>query len=69
MWVIIALIWGLVAGAVCMFLPFWESRKHLAKIFKSLVSAKMSTPPGQATPFPGDSTAAAAKDVTNAPGF
>ncbi|GBF99241.1 urea-proton symporter-like [Raphidocelis subcapitata] len=38
MWIIIALIWGLIASAVCIFTPIWESRQHIAKIFNHLVA-------------------------------
>ena len=38
MWIVIAIIWGLVASAVCIFTPVWESRRHIAKIARHLAS-------------------------------
>ena len=66
-WVIIALVWGLAAGATCMIMPFWESRKHLATIAKALIAAKSNTPPGQATRVGIHAPAGANKDVVSTP--
>jgi hypothetical protein len=40
MWIIIALAWGMAATAVCLFLPWWESREHINKIFSGLAGRR-----------------------------
>ncbi len=51
-WIIIAMVWGLLAAATCLLLPWWESREHLMGIFTGAKNAKLSTPPGMASPMP-----------------
>ena len=38
MWVIISLIWGFAATAICLIMPWWESREHIGKILKGVFS-------------------------------
>jgi hypothetical protein len=42
MWVIIALIWGLLAALCCIFAPIWESRKHFMAIVSHLLTCTPS---------------------------
>ena len=44
-WVILSLIWGLVATVIATLLPIWESREALVNMCKHLVG-KGVTPPG-----------------------
>jgi len=37
MWVIISIIWGLVAATACILLPLWECRDTFAAVFKNLI--------------------------------
>lgn len=41
MWIIIALTWGFAAMVTCLFMPWWESRRHIAKIFKGIFSGEV----------------------------
>lgn len=41
MWVVISLIWGLAALCVCLFMPWYESRRHVVKIFKGVLSGSV----------------------------
>uniref|UniRef100_A0A383W3Q7 Urea active transporter n=1 Tax=Tetradesmus obliquus TaxID=3088 RepID=A0A383W3Q7_TETOB len=41
MWIVIALTWGFAAMCVCLFMPWWESRRHIKKIFKGVISGSV----------------------------
>jgi uncharacterized sodium:solute symporter family permease YidK len=41
MWIIIALIWGFAAAALCIIMPWVESRKHLAKVMAGVASGEV----------------------------
>jgi hypothetical protein len=38
MWIIIAMIWGLLAAVACIFVPIYESAAHVGVIFKNMVT-------------------------------
>ncbi len=39
-WITIALIWGLVAAAICIILPLWESKDQMMKILGNAFKLK-----------------------------
>ena len=41
MWVIIAMIWGLIAAFVCVLLPIWEAREAILGIITSCFACRM----------------------------
>jgi hypothetical protein len=41
MWIIIALTWGFAAMCTCLFMPWWESRRHIGKIFTGIFSGEV----------------------------
>eukprot|EP00878_Enallax_costatus_P017535 GHUV01018420.1.p1 GENE.GHUV01018420.1~~GHUV01018420.1.p1 ORF type:complete len:502 (+),score=164.21 GHUV01018420.1:1083-2588(+) len=40
MWIVIALVWGLLASACCIFYPIWEARDHIMFILSHLVKCQ-----------------------------
>eukprot|EP00882_Tetradesmus_deserticola_P003386 GHRQ01003582.1.p1 GENE.GHRQ01003582.1~~GHRQ01003582.1.p1 ORF type:complete len:665 (+),score=225.71 GHRQ01003582.1:267-2261(+) len=41
MWIVIALTWGFAAMCVCLFMPWYESRRHVGRIFKGIFSGEV----------------------------
>jgi urea-proton symporter len=66
-WVILAIIWGLLASVVCIGLPLWEARDALLGITKALVTCSLpkapSTPEGSMHADPSISAKQAELDM------
>jgi hypothetical protein len=64
MWIIIALTWGFAATAICLILPWWESRAHVGKIVRGVFSgAAFKSRPAPAKPVSADVNLTAPKDA------
>lgn len=48
MWIVIALTWGLLASACCIFYPIWEARDHIMFILGHLVKCQTVEPRDEA---------------------
>jgi hypothetical protein len=66
MWIIIALTWGFAATAICLILPWWESRAHVGKIVRGVFSgaAFKARPARPAAPVTADINMTAPKATT-----
>jgi hypothetical protein len=63
MWIVIALTWGFAATAICLVLPWYESRKHVGKIFRGLFSGQVFKKRSAAAPISADANMQGAKDA------
>lgn len=50
MWIVIAIIWGLIASFICIVLPIWEAKAGISNVIISFITCKPAVPPLDSTP-------------------